>query len=147
MQLSIRVDGVLVRKGLQDLTAEIPKIGRRQIYDAMNRITRKMEAYPPERPLQKYVRTGRLGFSWWVKRLDDGYTISNDVRSIRTGKPYAVYVVGDAYGTRQAWMHVGRWLVFRDVVDVEMERLPGGVAKQIVMVARRKGFEAQEVPG
>ena len=136
MQLTITSNVGLVRQGLQDLGAEIPKIGRRKVFDAMNRITREMEGYPPERPGQTYVRTGRLGFSWDVKRLDDGYVITNNARS-RYGQYYAQYVVGNAYGTGQAWMHVGRWQVFRDVVDAEMAKLPQAVADAIEMVARR----------
>lgn len=130
MQLTITSNVGLVRQGLQDLGAEIPKIGRRKIFDAMNRITREMEGYPPERPGQTYVRTGRLGFSWDVKRLDDGYVITNNARS-RYGQYYAQYVVGNAY------VHPGRWQVFRDVVAAEMAKLPQAVADAIEMVARR----------
>jgi hypothetical protein len=134
MQLSITFDGKLVRQGLQDLSKEIPEIGRRKIYDAMNRITRNMEGYPPERPRQTYVRTGRLGRRWNVKRLDEGYTVSNST-------PYTKFVVGSAYGTDQAWMHVGRWQLFRDVVDMEVDKLPQEISDAVIMVARRKGFE------
>jgi len=58
-QITIKSNVGLVRQGLQDLEAEVPKIGRRRVYDAINRITRTMEGYPRERPRQKYVRTGR----------------------------------------------------------------------------------------
>jgi hypothetical protein len=100
----------------------------------MNRITRNMEGYPPERPRQTYVRTGRLGRRWNVKRLDEGYTVSNST-------PYTKFVVGSAYGTDQAWMHVGRWQLFRDVVDMEVDKLPQEISDAVIMVARRKGFE------
>jgi hypothetical protein len=135
MQISITFDGKLVRQGLEDLSKEVPDIGRRKIFEAMNRITRNMEGYPPERPGQSYTRTGRLGFNWQVKRLDDGYTVANPT-------PYAKYVVGNAYGTDQAWMHVGRWQLFRNVVDMEVNNLPQEISEAVVMVARRKGFEA-----
>jgi hypothetical protein len=143
MQLTITSNAEIVRQGLQDLSGEPIKIGRRKIFEAMNRITREMEAYPPERPGQKYERTGRLGFAWKVKSLGDGYTISNDVRSLKTGKTYAKYVVGSARGSDQAWMHKGRWLLLRDVVEKEVEKLPPEIAKEIVMVARSKGLKAQ----
>ena len=136
MQLTIKSNVGLVRQGLQDLSAEIPKIGRRRIYDAMNRITREMEGYPGERPNQRYVRTGNLGASWRVDRLDDGYRISNFARGPK-GRLYTRYVVGDAYGLGQAWMHRGRWQLFRDVADAEIEKLPAEVVKEIDMVARR----------
>lgn len=135
MQITIESNVGLVRQGLQDLSAEIPKIGRRKIYDAMNRITREMEGYPPERPNQLYVRTGNLGASWRVERTEDGYTIRNDAR--RKGRRYARYVVGDAYGLGQAWMHAGRWPVFRNVVEAEIDKMPQEIANEIDLVARR----------
>jgi hypothetical protein len=155
-ELKISFEDGLVRQGLEDLAGEFPKIGRRRIYDMVNRITRTMEAYPPERAGQSrigyhlklgrvfiatgYRRTGKLGRSWKVDRNDDGYSIRNTAE--RNGHPYPRFVVGDAYGTGQAWMHRGRWLVFRDVVDKEVEKLPKEVADEVVMVARRKGFQA-----
>jgi hypothetical protein len=154
MQITIESNVGLVRQGLQDLSAEIPKIGRRKIYDAMNRITREMEGYPGERANQTYVRTGNLGASWKVERTEDGYIVSNDARSASTvqrrtangirsyrnksaGRRYTRYVVGDAYGLGQAWMHKGRWPLFRDVVDKELDKMPDEVAEQIELVARR----------
>jgi hypothetical protein len=127
----------VVRKGLEDLEAEVPKISRRRIYDAMNRITRVMEAYPAERPGQKYKRTGRLGFSWKVKRIDTGYILSSDARDPKTNRRYTTYVVGNAYGLSQAWMHRGRWPLFRDVVEAEVDRLPQQVADSVDLVSRR----------
>ena len=141
MQLSIRIDGELVRKGLQDLSADIPKVGRQQIRFTTERIVRRMQVYPSERPGQKYVRTGRL-FSHW-KIDSDGktkYTIENNARK-RKGRRYGHYVVGDAYGSSQAWMHRGRWQLFRNVVDQEVAKLPEDVQEEILLAARRKGFQ------
>ena len=142
MQISIKTKNAeVVRQGLEDLSAELPRIGRRRLYAAMNRITREMEGYPPERPGQRYKRTGLLGASWDVKRLDNGYMITNDAR--RKGRTYGHYVVGDAYGAGQAWMHKGRWPKLRDVVDAEIEKLPDAVSDEIKLVARRAGLEAE----
>jgi len=135
MQLTIKSNVGLVRQGLQNLSGEPVKIGRRKIYDAMNRITRAMEGYPAERPGQRYVRTGNLGASWQVHRMEAGYQIVNNAR--RKGILYTGYVVGNAYGTGQAWMHEQRWQLFRDVADAEIEKLPEEVARELDMVARR----------
>lgn len=148
MRLEIGVNGEVVRQGLEDLQAEIPKIGRRRLRTVMNRIVRIMQAYPPERPGQTYQRTGTFFRSWKIEEITDkkygGYNIENTARSRnRKRTRYGIYVVGSAYGTRQAWMHRGRWLVFRDVVDEEVKKLPQPIAEDIVMVARRKGFEAK----
>ncbi|HEY4692538.1 MAG TPA: hypothetical protein VIH16_03820 [Bellilinea sp.] len=139
MRLSIKVDGELVRKGLQDLGAEIPRIGRSQIRFTSERIVRRMQAYPAKRPRQKYSRTGRLFSHWKIENSRDRYTIENTAR--HKGRAYAKFVVGDAFGTSQAWMHRGRWLVFRDVAEEELQKLPAEVLDQILLTARRKGLQ------
>lgn len=139
MRISIKVDGELVRKGLQDLGMEIPKIGRSQLRFTSERIVRRMQAYPPERPRQKYKRTGRLFRSWKIDNSQDRYTIENT--AAKKGRLYGHFVIGNAYGTGQAWMHRGRWLLLRDVVEQELEKLPDDVLEKIMLVARRKGFQ------
>src|SRR5689334_4259146 len=133
-QLSLNITGAdLVRKGLQDLSAEIPKIGRLQIYQTEQAIVRRMKVYPPERPNQTYIRTGTLGGGWSITSRIDGYTISNST-------PYTKYVVGNAYGLEQAWMHQGRWNLLRDVSDEEVGKLPAAIEDNISQVARRVGL-------
>ncbi len=154
-RLTLKIEGQLVRQGLQDLSAEIPQIGRRGIRTVMDRIKRRMEAYPPEMPGQsvqeshpilgytiravRYKRTGTLGRSWYIEEVDNGYAIGNTARSPR-GRRYSRYVIGDAYGTGQARVHVGRWLVLRDVTEQEIEKLPPEIEDNISMVARRVGL-------
>ena len=138
-QLSIQVHGAeIVRRGLQDLSAEIPRIGREQIYRTNQGIVRRMKEYwtinvPPELP--SYQRTGRLAGGYMIIRLDNGYRIENNV-------PYTKYVVGNAYGLEQAWMHArpGRHTKLRDVAEEEVEKLPPEIEREISMVARRLGL-------
>lgn len=138
-QLSITLKNAeLVRKGLQDLAAEIPKIGKLQIYRAGQAIVRKMKEYPPERRGQRYIRTYRFQGGWTLTGTTNGYTIRN-------AWDKAKYVVGNAYGLEQAWMHVStdqgkRWNVFRDVQEDEINKLPEEISKEISMVARRVGL-------
>lgn len=157
MQLRVTLSrGELVRQGAQNLEAEVPQVGRRQIRTVMDRIKRRMEAYPAERPGQsktgshpilgttytavRYKRTGKLGRSWRIEKAgNSGYIIRNDARDKRR-RAYGRYVVGDAYGTGQAWMHRGRWQVLRDVADEEVAKLPPAVEREIEMVARRAGL-------
>ena len=95
-QLSIQVTGgELVRKGLQDLSAEIPKIGKLQIYQTEQAIARRLKSYwtnnaPPQLP--SYVRTGRLARGYTITAIPNGYTLSNST-------PYTSYVVGNAYAS------------------------------------------------
>lgn len=156
MRLSVKFDGQLVRRGLQDLSAEIPKIGRQPIRAMMERVKRKMQAYPDEpagqsvvvrhnvlgktyrRARGRYERTGNLGASWAITEIEGGYAIENT--AAHRGRKYGRYVVGDAYGAGQAWMHQGRWQVLRDVVDDEAKTLPPEIDRLIVMVARRNGL-------
>lgn len=154
MQITISIKGELVRKGLADTGAEIPKVSRQQIRVVMERIKRKMQAYPPEPEGQstssshatlgtvyrtakgRYHRTGNLGSHWAIDPTPSGYRIENTAVDPR-GKAYGRYVVGDAYGQGQAWMHEGRWQLLRDVVEEETENLPTEVRDLIILVARR----------
>lgn len=156
MQLSITSNGTLVRKGLADLSAELPKVPRQPLRACMERIRRRMQEYPPEpagqsvteshpvlgkiyRPARgRYQRTGLLGSRWAIEERGQGYTISNT--AARRGREYGIYVVGDAYGNRQAWMHQGRWQVFRDVAEDEIAKLPPEMEKALHMVTRRAGL-------
>ena len=139
MQLTINVNGELVRKGLQDLSAEVPKIGRQQIRTVLNRVVRRQQAYPSERTGQTYHRTGNLFSHWRIEEVANGYQIGNTAQ--RKGRAYGKFVQGDAYGTGQAWMHKGRWQLFRDVTEEELLKLPDEILKEIMMVARREEFE------
>jgi len=136
MRLTVRAKGFeMVRQGLEDLGAEVPKIGRRRMRTVMNRVVRRMQEYPSERPGQKYTRTGLFFRRWMIKEIARvGYRIENT-------RPAGQYVVGDAYGTTQAWMHKGRWPLFRDVTDEELKELPKEFLDEIMIVARREGFD------
>jgi hypothetical protein len=134
-QISITTNAPLVRQGLENLAAEIPQVGRRRIYNTSNRVLVRMRKYPKERIGQRYRRTGRLGAGWKLKKLDTGYTVINDTK-------YTKYVVGNAYGLQQAWMHVStdqgkRWQLLRDEVEAEIKTLPQDIEDEIKLVARR----------
>jgi hypothetical protein len=119
----------LVRMGLQSLGDEVPKIARKTIYDTQLAIVRRMKQYPNR--ISRYKRTYRFRAGWSIESYDLGYRIHN-----RT--PYSRYVVGNAYGQGQAWMHVGVWTPFRDVVDEEVAKLPEAIRKELSLVTRRR---------
>ena len=139
-QRTFRVKGAkIVRSGLQDLAADIPRIGRRQIRITMDRIVKVMKIYPPVPPGSTYERSFRLKRGWKIIPIGaDGYRIENRARF--RGRAYTKYVIGMASGLGQAWMHVGRWKLFRNVVDAEGSKLPRDIAKHIRIAARKKGF-------
>lgn len=157
-QLSIQVHGELVRRGLQNLADEIPKVGRLQIYQTALRIRTgmKKQGNKPTYPIQwasvqqrkaffaskgfgsgvPHRRTDGYVNAWEIQPIgDQGYTLMN--RSAG-----AQYIGGNAYGLAQSPIHRGRWPLFRDVTDAETAKLPEDVSNAIKMVARREGLAA-----
>jgi hypothetical protein len=154
-QLSIRVKGDLVRKGLQDLGAEIPRVGRQQIYFTMRRIKARMSkagkkpSYPIKWDSEKQRkaffasdgfghgiptrRTGTYINGWTIEPITNGYKMVNQA-------DYAKFLGGDAYGAVHSGIHIGRYEILRDVTEEEVANLPKEIEDQIVMVARRAGF-------
>ena len=153
-RLSIKTNAKVVRQGLENFAGDVPTVGRRRLRTTSERIKRTMQEYPDERPGQsvssshatlgtifraaRYRRTGNYGRSWVIDGAPNGYVIKNN--ATRKGKPYSMFVGGDAYGNRQAWMHKGRWHVFRDVVDKEVAKLPPEVSNDLTLAARRRGL-------
>lgn len=137
VQLTFRAkDAKIVRQGLENLDKATPKVGRKQIRDTLNKVVKRMKVYPPKPPGSTYERTFKLKRNWKIKRLGNtGYRIINRARY--KGKGYTKYVVGGARGDGQAWMHEGRWMIFRDVVDEEFEKLPDAVDKSIRRIMRK----------
>jgi len=137
-QLSLYFTGAeLVRQGLQDLAAEIPQIGRLQIYRTEQAIVKRVK-YPPPPELPSYQRTYRLYRGWTITPKSTGFA----GYTIRNNTPYTKYVVGNAYGLEQAWMHArpGRWPLLRDVSDEEIAKLPKEIDDNISQVARTNGL-------
>jgi hypothetical protein len=155
MRLSIKVDGELVRKGLEDLSAAIPRVSRQRIRTIINRIVRRMEkegekpSYPikwdSERQRRAFFasdgfgrgiptkRTNKYVNSWKVASINNGYRLQNST-------DYAKYLGGDAYGQVHSGIHSGRWENLRDVVAAETEKLPDEIENDLIMVARRNGL-------
>ena len=122
-------NGLIVRRGLEDLEREIPLIARSRIYDALRRVLTRMRKEPPQ--MASYTRTGLMRSGWPYRPVRLGplaYTLYNDVDHTR-------YVVGDAEGLNQAWFHVGRWENFREVVEEELENLPQEAERAIELYA------------
>jgi len=136
--LNVRITGgKLVRRGLQNLAAAVPQIGRQQIYNAVRRIRARMRQEPGR--VEGYSRTGQLRGSWIIVRVADGYNLYN-VAVGPYGQDYPQYVVGDSEGANQAWMHQGRWPLFRDEVDEEISQLPPEIERHIQVSAAIFGF-------
>lgn len=116
-----------VRNELRAAAASLPRRVTNATYDwAMSRVMSQMavKGYPPQRPGQRYRRTGNLGRNWYARPVDRGVVIGNRM-------DYAGYVVGDARGQGQAWMHRGRWYLMRQVIDEQRPRLRAGISDEV----------------
>ena len=125
----------VVRKGLENFRADIPKIARQRFWDAMKWIKKKLsytQTSPPRRPAQTYIRTFTL-----MRGYKIGKTKALNY-FFRSTAPYTVHVLGGADGTGQAWMHEGRWPTMRGVVDWVIERLPVTMARGIRLAAKNR---------
>ena len=167
LQISLR-NGELVKKDLEDLTnVEAPKVSAGRIYGRLEaariRLIRAPGGVSPSPFYQPggpnpwvsekqrryvmmmirrgaiklpYTRTGKYARGWVVQKTEHGYRLYNP-------SGIAHWMSGSAYGTRQARIHQGRWPLLRDVVEESVAQLPKEIADDIVMVARRRGYQAQ----
>lgn len=89
-----------------------------------DRVQKRLAKYPPERPRQRYRRTGRLGNAWTVTTRLTGngatLTASNDT-------PYVKWVQDKP---SQAWMHQGRWDTAQDVMASEETAIKTGIGRR-----------------
>jgi hypothetical protein len=153
--IKLVVDGKLVRSSLQDLSAEIPKIGTAQIYRAMVRARSKLrkKASRPTYPIpwdnikQKikviillkqtnnlpYRRKGDYNKGFVVVKTENGYELVNNTEK-------ASFIGGDAEGKGQSRIFRERYPLIRSVVDTEFEKVPSAVVEHIQLVAKEKGF-------
>ena len=90
---------------IEDIVADFAKSERAKL---------KSTPYPPERPEQTYIRTGRLANSWRAEREASARWV------IRNSAPYARWVVGK---DTQVWFHKGRWWIAEEVVAEDTPEL------------------------
>lgn len=158
IQITVKVDekAKLVRKGLQNLRAEIPKIGRETIYDELVEARRELSKQPSrpkppglwdsERQRIAYFKsggfgagipykpTGKAGRSWVIRKAGEiGWTLTNTFKA-------AVYLFGNWEGERQSVIHAGRRPNFFETLRKHVERLPKTIQKHIDGFIRRTGL-------
>lgn len=98
--------------------------------------------YPPQRPGQRYVRTGQYANRWAKSRVKMTATTSQwqlTNKSVgRRGQHYASYVGGDDEG-RQAWMHRGRWWVALYNYADQVQRVKARIERALVQLWNSMG--------
>ena len=156
IRMSVKATGAeVVRQGLQDLNAEIPRIGRKGIYDKMRGVLTRLRqpGAPSTSPVNwdsekqrrfvlaklsaednlPYRRTGHIPRAWELVPLPLGYRLENS-------QDASVYLYGNYEGLRQSSIHEGRWPIFHDLVDAAIEDMPQDIESQISFYGRSKGF-------
>lgn len=81
--------------------------------------------YAPPPPNSTYVRTGRLGANWGLRRagkLSVAFT---------NATPYAGYVVGGNDGGRQAAIHAGRWWIAYKRISDRTDKLVEKIERKV----------------
>ncbi len=137
-EITVRVVSGATMAAVQKVRAEVPQIAEKNINAVVKRVQKQMQNYPPPPSGSRYTRTYLFKNSWRITKQARGFKLENTA-STRRGR-YGNYVVGDALGAGQAWMHVGRWLLFRDVVDYEMTQLPDAVEENLKLVINKNGL-------
>ena len=115
---------------------EVPVTTGHEIRKVMERSKRVLVQQPPQRPGQTYVRTQTLVSGWKVTNVQSPYV----GHGLQNYTPYTQWVTGNEFGQMQAWMHVNRWPVFREVVEEFVEEVPDNIKKQIMVVAGAAGL-------
>ena len=114
-------DELLAR--LRSASAKAPGVMDEISYRWAQNVRAKLKStpYPPKRPGQRYVRTGRLANSWRAERKGKGRA------GIINSASYSGYVVGK----KQAWMHRGRWWLGRNVLMESAPELETAAKREI----------------
>lgn len=167
-QISLKVssNAKLVAKRFENLRKSIPQIGKSRMQEAAREIQRRLRipGKSPTYPINwdsdrqriaffasngfgggiPHIRTGQSALGWKIVPLPNGYRIENNKKSRKiakvrgSGKPFAVYIWGDARGMGQSNIHKGRWPLFRDIVDAVVRRLPKSVRESLVSLVKRR---------
>lgn len=152
VQMNLNIVGAdLVRKGLEDLSREIPQISRQRIYGTLVRARARLKQSAPkptypirwdsEKQRRKvmallrgnlpYRRTGRYQRGWNVVKAGNmAYRLENNSSG-------AEFIGGDFIGRYQSRIHQSRWPVANDVLADEIDTLPAEIENNISSEARR----------
>lgn len=126
LELTIIGNDELIAK-LRNAATKAPRVMDEATYRWGQSVRAKLKStpYPPKRPNQRYVRTGRLANSWRAERVSQSRTV------ITNSAAYSGYVVGNSRGERQAWFHRGRWWRARDVIAESRPELKASVLREM----------------
>jgi hypothetical protein len=133
----ITIDGYTeVVRGLRILPEKVLEEVRDALAPVLDALQGRLATYPPQRPAQRYVRSGVLGNNWTDARPQ--YTFKGtglDARIVNVTS-YASFVQGDD----QAWMHAGRWSTAQRVLSEFEDELTSAVERGSRAGAQKAGL-------
>jgi hypothetical protein len=155
-RFTLSIHGKLVRQGLENLSSEIPQIGRQRIYLRMLRIRTRMSANAPkvrypidwDSPKQKrkvlamlrergdlpYRRRGKIQHGWELDQVTDGYRLRNREEG-------SFFVFGDLSNKKtQSNIHANTWPLTKTVTYEELDQLPEEISYDIERAKKRSGL-------
>jgi len=153
--LQVKNNIKLVRRGLENLRLALPKIGKFRITEASTEIARRMSRpgrkikYPvnwdslkqkikviimimKKQGFLPMIRTHAHERGWKSETTTRGAKVYNNVRGSK-------YIYGTMRDKRQSNIHIGRWLILRDVYDAVMKGLPKKVQESLRKVPKANG--------
>lgn len=156
ISLNITTSGVHeVENALKDVGVQIVPLTRKRIYTRLLGIRNKMAASAPRpghpihwdsiRQMRAFyasngfghgiptIRTRQHEHAWRVVKAGDGYAIENPLDT-------AIYLYGDADGRGQSAIHQGRWPLFVDKIEDEINAIPREAERDIEAYADKKGL-------
>lgn len=114
-QISLKITNLdNVQMGIHKLGPAIKDVAQSDLLETMQAVEKSYWGGEPggysvpERPGQDYERTSNLRNSTYTMQTGLTVTIVSNAYSPH-GQPYSRWVLGDATGKGQAWMHQGRW--------------------------------------
>ncbi len=155
-QFTLTIHGKLVRQGLENLSNDIPQVGRQRIYLRMLRVRTRMSenapkpSYPIEwdSPKQKkkvlamlraegnlpYKRRDKIRRGWELDQVTDGYRLRNREEG-------SLFVYGDLSNKKtQSKIHANRWPLTKTVTYEELDALPDEISADIERAKKRSGL-------
>jgi hypothetical protein len=125
-----------VLRGLLILPERVLESVRDALAPVLRDLQGRLATYPPERPAQRYQRTGDLGRGWTGAQPQYIFLGTGLEARIINPTDYASFVQGDD----QAWMHAGRWQTAERVLLDYEDELTAAVERGSTEGARKAGL-------
>jgi hypothetical protein len=114
--ITLSIDSAAARNTFAAAPGKLDMAMRGGMEDSTTYVLARIRRYPPERPNQRYIRTGTLNRSWSRRIEGSGLSIRGIVGSNGAMAPYNRLVQDRQHQSR---VHRGRWQTIQDVAEQE----------------------------